>query len=1110
MIDNSNWYNSLSFYGFIGIVFFAILLILGIVSIMTINGKALIAVESSKVIEQLGNNAVSELTIRSSEIAALTKNLATISEQLPKSVSTFKSIIPKLIDFRGDFDIAGGGVWPEPYAFQSDKKRRSFFWARNLEGSLIYYDDYNKVGMGYHHEEWYVAVRHMKPGTCSWSESYMDPYSYQPMVTCSVATFDHNAHFSGVVTIDLKLEGLQALIASVQQKSSGYVFIVDRNNKFISFPQPELVTQLDLNIQGTPSKEFMLASEFIEPLFEPLAQALDMMTQDILRHARDQKNYNPSIATTINQESYKIDHAKAELLAAIIANPIQNNRTYLYKTVHLEQEWLLKEASTAFIFHVPHSYWKLVIVKPNSNINAVASNISRILIFHIVATTLIILGLIYLVYSHLLIRPLSQTTQALQEMGLLANKMKFEELKVLEIPYTRFNEIGLLIEVFDKITIQVIEQHCQLKTVNKALEENIIQLTQLNILKDEFLENTSQELKTPLNSIIGLAESLNEGVTGSLNASTKSNLVMIVNTGKRLSVLVNNILDFSKLKHNTLELQQISVTIKELLDVVLTLHQSLASAKDVHLINNIASDLPPAFADENRVQQILHNLVSNAIKFTETGYIVIYGKVVNDFLEICISDTGSGMTVEQLQHIFESYNEQESLSSHIGLGLAITKQLVELHGGRIWIESQIHQGTRCYFTLPISTQTETVHTALLSFQELVVSPPENMTSKTTILCVDDEPVTLQVLHNYLYLEDYHIIQAKSGSEALHLIENGLKPDAVVLDVMMPKMTGYEVTKKIREKWKADELPIILLTANNQIADLVMGLEVGANDYLTKPVSKDELLARLKIHLNLTHLKAENMRMGAELEVTRRIQQMLLPKAEELDQVVHLEISGFMAPAEEVGGDYYDVLQHDGRLFIGIGDATGHGLESGMLALMTQTAVRTLLEHGETDIKKFLPSINGMIYKNVQERMQVDKNLSLSILEYKSLSSGGGVLYITGQHEDVIVVRNGELEQIDTCDLGFFIGLIDNINDDIAQTEILLQKGDVVVLYTDGITEAVNPKDAEYGIERLCHIVQQHWQTTAESIKNIVIDDVRQFMGQQKVFDDITLLVLKHK
>jgi len=252
------------------------------------------------------------------------------------------------------------------------------------------------------------------------------------------------------------------------------------------------------------------------------------------------------------------------------------------------------------------------------------------------------------------------------------------------------------------------------------------------------------------------------------------------------------------------------------------------------------------------------------------------------------------------------------------------------------------------------------------------------------------------------------------------------------------------------------------------------------------------------------LKNENLRMSAELDVTRRLQQMLLPKPQELNQINGLEIADFLEAAEEVGGDYYDVLLHDGRVRIGIGDVTGHGLESGVLAIMVQTAVRTLLDNQETDLVKMLNTINRTIYDNVQ-RMNSEKHLTLALLDYHN-----GQIILSGQHEDMIVVRQGKVELIDTIDLGFPIGLEPDIADFTAITKVTLNPGDVVVLYTDGITEAENSDGKLYGLERLCEMISQNWQTSADEIRQVVIDDVREYIGQHKVFDDITLLILKQK
>ncbi|AUI69337.2 SpoIIE family protein phosphatase [Beggiatoa leptomitoformis] len=264
-------------------------------------------------------------------------------------------------------------------------------------------------------------------------------------------------------------------------------------------------------------------------------------------------------------------------------------------------------------------------------------------------------------------------------------------------------------------------------------------------------------------------------------------------------------------------------------------------------------------------------------------------------------------------------------------------------------------------------------------------------------------------------------------------------------------------------------------------------------------------------LQINQLKAENTRLSTELDVTRRLQQMLLPKECELSQISGLEIAGFMEPADEVGGDYYDVLKHGGRVKIGIGDVTGHGLESGVLMLMVQTAVRTLLAVNETDPVKFLNAVNSTIYSNTQ-RMDADKTMSLILLDYvpddKSIGDGGTVL-LSGQHEEVLVVRvGGEVERVRTDMLGFPIGLEENISEFVAQVKIHLNTGDSIVLYTDGITEAQNDAKILYGVKRLCEVLEKNWHKSANEIREILIEDLRSHIGKKKLQDDITLLVLQ--
>lgn len=393
-------------------------------------------------------------------------------------------------------------------------------------------------------------------------------------------------------------------------------------------------------------------------------------------------------------------------------------------------------------------------------------------------------------------------------------------------------------------------------------------LKKIDRLKDEFLANTSHELRTPLNGIIGLSESLKDGAAGEMTPKAIENLDMITNSGKRLSHLVNDILDFSKLKNSDLKLDFRPVDVHAIVDIVLKLSHPLILGKNLKLINSIPKNIPLAQADENRLQQILHNLIGNAIKFTKKGKIEINALEIENQLAISISDTGIGIDEEKFESIFESFEQVDGATAReyggTGLGLSVSKQLVELHGGDVKVQSEVGKGSTFTFTLPLSDKKREDITVQIkpSFENISQvqhdikeghikkSTKQSETKLGKILIVDDEHINRRVLENHLSVAGYAISEAINGQEALELLENGAAFDLVLLDVMMPGLSGYEVCKKIRKKHMASELPIVLLTAKNRVSDLVTGFSVGANDYLTKPFSKNELLSRIKTHLNL--------------------------------------------------------------------------------------------------------------------------------------------------------------------------------------------------------------------------------------------------------------------
>ena len=299
----------------------------------------------------------------------------------------------------------------------------------------------------------------------------------------------------------------------------------------------------------------------------------------------------------------------------------------------------------------------------------------------------------------------------------------------------------------------------------------------------------------------------------------------------------------------------------------------------------------------------------------------------------------------------------------------------------------------------------------------------------------------------------------------------------------------------------------LAQLKSQVATLTQLLDVFDKSILVQSDRLEQAIEQLadsaqKLDTLNQRLKEDNLRMGAELDIVRQMQQMILPNPEELE-IEGLDIAGYMEAADEVGGDYYDVLNTDGVVTLGIGDVTGHGLESGILMLMAQTAVRTLKEIRETDPVRFLDALNRTLYKNVQ-RMNSEKSLTLAILNYSE-----GWVSISGQHEETLIVRNGgQVERMDTMDLGLPIALHDDIAEFISHISIELQLGDGIVLYTDGIPEAKDIKKKQYGVEQMCEVISQNWHLSAQEIKQAVIDDLRRHIGTQKVFDDITLLVVK--
>lgn len=439
------------------------------------------------------------------------------------------------------------------------------------------------------------------------------------------------------------------------------------------------------------------------------------------------------------------------------------------------------------------------------------------------------------------------------------------------------DELDSVVQAVNQMRLSLMNSFSELESKNNELQE-------MDRLKDQFLANTSHELRTPLNGIIGIVESMIEGATGPVSAKVSYNLTLVQSCSRRLFHLVDDILDFSKLKNRDIKLNLSVVDVASAVNAVLTLEQHLVKNKPLKLINSIPDNSEFVKADENRLLQILHNIIDNAIKFCDEGTIEVQTQRQDGFIAISVSDTGIGISENNLETIFESFEQVDGTLtrkySGVGLGLNITKKLVELHGGKIQVESEFGVGTVVSFLIPLA-ESQPVEIASkpalfqrfnpivsrFSIDDSTVEIPTNADKNFfKIMVVDDDLVVRQVLKNYLTMEKFNICLAKDGEEALKMIETE-KPDIVLLDIMMPIMNGFDVCKEIRASYTRSEMPVIFLSARKELKDRLQGMNVAANDYLEKPIFKHELIARIQ---NQISIMMANRRLNSLLSLSARI------------------------------------------------------------------------------------------------------------------------------------------------------------------------------------------------------------------------------------------------
>ena len=392
-------------------------------------------------------------------------------------------------------------------------------------------------------------------------------------------------------------------------------------------------------------------------------------------------------------------------------------------------------------------------------------------------------------------------------------------------------------------------QSRELTEQNRELEMQKKQLDEAAQLKNTFLSNMSHELRTPLNSVIALASVLHNRLEGKIPDEEHGYLDVIERNGKNLLALVNDLLDLSKIESGKQEVFTEQFNMGLLIHETVELLSPQAERKGIELINKVGLDLQPIQSDKEKCRHILENIIGNAVKFTEEGTVKISADILEDRLNIFISDTGIGIAEDHLEMIFDEFRQADESSSRTnggtGLGLAIAKKYAEMIDATIEVESIKNKGSVFAFSVPLSS--ERMQEAKKEYAETFARKhklrSENKTQegKTLLLVDDSEPAIIQTT-DILKENGYKVLIARNGEEALELL-NLNSPDGVILDLMMPVMDGFETLKNIRSIEKNDSIPILILTAKHITKDELSFLKSNHISELIQKgsIEKDQLL-----------------------------------------------------------------------------------------------------------------------------------------------------------------------------------------------------------------------------------------------------------------------------
>ncbi|HEV3504676.1 MAG TPA: ATP-binding protein, partial [Actinomycetes bacterium] len=369
-----------------------------------------------------------------------------------------------------------------------------------------------------------------------------------------------------------------------------------------------------------------------------------------------------------------------------------------------------------------------------------------------------------------------------------------------------------------------------------ALQARTAELEVASRHKSEFLASMSHELRTPLNAVIGFSEVLLERMFGDLNDRQEEYLRDIWSSGKHLLELLNEILDLSKVEAGQMVLDPTEFSLQEALGHGLALVRERATRHGIRLGLEVAPGVGPVRADELRIKQVIVNLLSNAVKFTpDGGRVEVRARTEGGEVLVTVADTGTGVAAEDRERIFESFQQggrRASTTEGTGLGLTLSKRIVELHGGRIWVDSELGVGSTFGFAIPAGVPATAADAA--------VDDPGRVDGERTVVVIDDDRRSVDLLTVYAEAAGLRVVSARDGRRGVELVR-GLQPAMVVLDILLPELDGWQVLESLKADPATAAIPVVIVSI---LDERPRGLALGAAEYLVKPVSREGVLDAL--------------------------------------------------------------------------------------------------------------------------------------------------------------------------------------------------------------------------------------------------------------------------